>query len=182
MSNIGLYNALMIQSEVAGMYVMRELFPDWIRSWTEKAMVVACGLITMGLVWLDYNLLVQSSMLLFCLPTLLIFYSFFALRIREPDLPRPFKVPGGCFGGILVCACPVALTLGNLGLNMDPWQDGFIIRISVFVGVLVVGLVVMLLPGMSHRCRVQAVRFQSQHYKPLLSDDGNSSSRTDEFA
>lgn len=177
MSNIGLYNALMIQSEVAGMYVMQELFPDLIRPWTEKAMVVICGLITMGLVWLNYNLLVQSSMLLFCLPTLLLFYTFFALRFKEPTLLRPFRVPGGWPFAILLSLCPIGLTLGNLGLNMDPWQDGFIIRISVFGGVVFLGCAVMILPGMSQRCRAQAARFYALHgqsspeEKPLLAGD-----------
>lgn len=175
MSNIGLYNALMIQTEVSALYILRELFPDLIRSWTEKALIVLSGLLTMGLVWLDYNLLVQSSMLLFSLPTLLIFYSFCTLRRLEPKLPRPFKVPGGWLGVFLVCLCPVSLTLFNFALNLDPYQDGFIIRVSVFAGVITVGCVAMLLPGMPRRCRAQTERFQAQR-DPLLAKGTSSES------
>ena len=34
-----------------------------------------------------------------------------ALRVREPHLPRPFRVPGGLAAAVLVAAAPTALLL-----------------------------------------------------------------------
>jgi amino acid transporter len=36
----------------------------------------------------------------------LLYLSFLALRRRRPDLPRPFRVPGGWPGAVLVCIGP----------------------------------------------------------------------------
>jgi amino acid transporter len=37
------------------------------------------------------------------------FVALVVLRFTEPELPRPFKVPGGMFGAILAGALPIAL-------------------------------------------------------------------------
>ena len=42
---------------------------------------------------------------------LLEFAALIALRINEPDLPRPFRVPGGVAGLVLCVTPPVALIL-----------------------------------------------------------------------
>ena len=40
---------------------------------------------------------------------LLEFAALAALRLREPDLPRPFRVPGGTFGAFAVGVFPMLL-------------------------------------------------------------------------
>ena len=37
------------------------------------------------------------------------FVALVALRVREPDLPRPFRVPGGMAGAVLVGIPPTLL-------------------------------------------------------------------------
>ena len=37
------------------------------------------------------------------------FISLIALRLREPALPRPFRVPGGLAGAVVVLVLPMAL-------------------------------------------------------------------------
>jgi amino acid transporter len=37
------------------------------------------------------------------------FIALIALRIKEPTLRRPFKVPGGMFGAVMLGAFPLAL-------------------------------------------------------------------------
>ena len=37
------------------------------------------------------------------------FLALIALRIKEPNLRRPFRVPGGMIGAVLLGVCPVLL-------------------------------------------------------------------------
>ena len=53
-----------------------------------------CG----GLVWMPYAFLIEVTMLLMVLMTYPFLYSFLALRINQPDVPRAFKIPGGMPG------------------------------------------------------------------------------------
>jgi amino acid transporter len=39
------------------------------------------------------------------------FLALIALRMREPDLPRPFRVPGGTLGAVLAGVGPTALVI-----------------------------------------------------------------------
>jgi amino acid transporter len=57
----------------------------------------------------SFTKLILLDVLLTGLSILLEFASLVALRVREPDLPRPYRVPGGLFGAIAVGALPVAL-------------------------------------------------------------------------
>jgi len=50
-----------------------------------------------------------STFLLTGLSILLEFAALAALRIREPGLPRPYRVPGGLFGALAIGAPPLAL-------------------------------------------------------------------------
>jgi amino acid transporter len=53
--------------------------------------------------------LVVLDVLLTGLSILLEFAALVALRIREPDLPRPYRVPGGLAGAIAIGVFPLAL-------------------------------------------------------------------------
>ncbi len=48
-------------------------------------------------------------MLLTGLSILLEFWALVALRIREPELARPFRVPGGITGAVVIGLPPLAL-------------------------------------------------------------------------
>jgi amino acid transporter len=62
------------------------------------------------------------------------------LRFREPDLPRPFRVPGGLFGAIAI-GIPPMLLLGfsvirsehESVLGMSSFQFGMILIAAGFV-------------------------------------------------
>jgi amino acid transporter len=57
----------------------------------------------------SFTKLILLDVLLTGLSILLEFASLVALRIREPKLPRPYRVPGGLFGAIAVAIPPLAL-------------------------------------------------------------------------
>ena len=58
---------------------------------------------------LGFESLVTLDILLAGASVVLEFVALVALRIRRPEMPRPFRVPGGLAGAILVGVCPTAL-------------------------------------------------------------------------
>lgn len=75
-----------------------------------------------SLLWaICYPLGFERSLLLDVLLTglsiLLEFSALVALRIREPDLPRPYRVPGGVLGAVAVGVPPLALMIATLVRN-----------------------------------------------------------------
>jgi amino acid transporter len=58
---------------------------------------------------LGFERLVTLDVLLYGMSLMLEFVALIALRLREPDLSRPFRVPGGMAGAILVGVCPLLL-------------------------------------------------------------------------
>ena len=79
--------------------------------------IAACALL-----WaLCYPLGFERSLLLDVLLTglsiLLEFWALVALRIREPELPRPYRVPGGLAGAIALGLPPLGLIIATLVRN-----------------------------------------------------------------
>jgi amino acid transporter len=60
---------------------------------------------------LGFTRLVTIDLMIYGTSLLLEFVALAVLRFREPDLPRPFRVPGGLFGAIAI-GIPPALLLG----------------------------------------------------------------------
>ena len=58
---------------------------------------------------LGFERLVTIDILIYGLSLALEFLALIALRIREPELKRPFRVPGGLFGAVAVGLAPVLL-------------------------------------------------------------------------
>jgi len=58
---------------------------------------------------LGFERLITLDVLLSGASVLLEFAALFALRVKEPDLERPFRVPGGMPGAALIGVCPLLL-------------------------------------------------------------------------
>ena len=56
-------------------------------------------------------------MLLTGLSILLEFWALVALRVREPELARPFRVPGGMAGAVAIGVPPLALMIAAFARN-----------------------------------------------------------------
>ena len=63
--------------------------------------VLLNALLCAGLVWCPYQFLVEVTMLLMVIMTYPFLFAFVLLRISQPDVPRPFKVPGGTIAAVL---------------------------------------------------------------------------------
>jgi amino acid transporter len=69
---------------------------------------------------LGFESLVTLDIMLYGASLVLEFVALLALRIRRPEMPRPFRVPGGMAGAILVGVCPtVLLTLSLVRSNHE---------------------------------------------------------------
>ncbi len=77
---------------------------------------------------LGFNRLITLDLLLYGLSLSLEFVALVTLRIREPNLPRPFRVPGGLLGAVAVAVLPVSL----LGLAVARSQREEILGVSAF--------------------------------------------------
>jgi amino acid transporter len=58
---------------------------------------------------LGFERLVTLDILIYGLSLALEFVALVALRIREPELARPFRVPGGLFGSVFISIAPILL-------------------------------------------------------------------------
>jgi len=71
--------------------------------------IVVCAIGWAMCLGLGFERLVTIDILLYGSSLLLEFVALVALRIREPELPRAFRVPGGMFGAIAVGITPTLL-------------------------------------------------------------------------
>ncbi|HYQ81731.1 MAG TPA: APC family permease [Anaeromyxobacteraceae bacterium] len=79
------------------------------RSGAPVPSILLGALVCAALVGLGLHRLFAIDVLIYGAALLLEFAALVALRLREPDLPRPFRVPGGLAGVLLVSAAPAAL-------------------------------------------------------------------------
>jgi amino acid transporter len=115
MSAFGMFNALVMSYSRLplamaqdGMLprVFGKLHPRTRAPWVA---IVVCAVGWAMCLSLGFNRLVTIDILLYGCSLGLEFVALVALRIREPGLPRPFRVPGGMFGAVAVGVAPVML-------------------------------------------------------------------------
>jgi amino acid transporter len=73
--------------------------------------IVACAVLWALALQLSFVKLIVLDVLLTGLSILLQFAALVGLRIREPDLVRPYRIPGGMFGAIAIGIPPLVLLI-----------------------------------------------------------------------
>ena len=89
------------------------------RSGTPWVAVIACALFWAMCYPLGFERSLILDVLLTGLSILLEFWALAALRIREPKLVRPYRVPGGTVGAFLIGIPPLALIITALVRNSE---------------------------------------------------------------
>jgi amino acid transporter len=85
---------------------------------------------------LGFERLVTLDIMIYGASLMLEFVALVCLRIREPELKRPFRVPGGVFGAIAVGVPPMLL----LGLAIKSSEHEVVLGISALLfGLIVIG-------------------------------------------
>jgi amino acid transporter len=79
--------------------------------------IVACAILWAVCFPLGFEKSLILDVLLTGLSILLEFWALVALRVREPDLPRPFRVPGGMAGAVAIGVPPLALMIAAVARN-----------------------------------------------------------------
>ncbi|XP_031259897.1 probable polyamine transporter At1g31830 [Pistacia vera] len=108
----------------------------------------ASGVILLS--WLSFQEIVIAENFLYCFGMIMEFIAFVKLRMQHPAAPRPYKVPVGTFGAILMCIPPTLLILVVLVLASSK-----IMVISIFT--VVIGFVIQ--PCLSYSERKRWLRF-----------------------
>ncbi len=81
--------------------------------------IIVCALGWMLSLKLSFDRLIMLDILLYGASLVLEFVALVVLRVREPNLPRPFKVPGGLPVAILLGIGPTALLIVALIKNRN---------------------------------------------------------------
>lgn len=89
------------------------------RSGAPWVAILACAVAWAACLGLGFQRLVALAVLLYGLSLVLEFVALVALRLREPALARPFRVPGGLFGAVAAGIGPLALLIIALLRNSD---------------------------------------------------------------
>ncbi|KAK4261541.1 hypothetical protein QN277_004526 [Acacia crassicarpa] len=114
MSNMGMFVAEMSSDsfQLLGMAergMLPEFFSKRSRYGTPLIGILfsASGVILLS--WLSFQEIVAAENFLYCFGMILEFIAFILLRIKHPNMLRPYKVPGGTVGAILMCIPPTIL-------------------------------------------------------------------------
>jgi amino acid transporter len=73
-----------------------------------------------------FKTLIVIDVFLLMMAHITIYISAVVLRVRQPDLPRPFRIPLGTVGLAVMCAVPVAVAV----LAISPFGNGW----NYFIG------------------------------------------------
>lgn len=125
-SAAGLFNALLCTSSRVS-YAMAargtlpaplaRLHPRYATPWV-AILVNSAGVA--ALIPFSFQELVQVDMFLYALALLLEFGALVWLRFKEPDMPRPYRIPFGTPGAVMISLPPVALCLLSMALANNP--------------------------------------------------------------
>jgi amino acid transporter len=101
--------------------------------------ILVCAVAWAACLPLGFFRLLILDVLLTGLSILLEFGALIALRIREPDLPRPYRIPGGFLAAIAISAPPCALLALSLARNQSE-QVGTTNGLMIAMGVILLGV------------------------------------------
>jgi amino acid transporter len=141
-SGFGMFNALVMSYSRLplamaedGMLpkVFGKLHPKTRAPWVAIVGLATCWAMCLGL---GFERLVTLDILLYGGSLALEFLALIFLRLREPDLPRAFRVPGGMAGAIAVGIAPMLL----LGFSVARGESEHVLGMSSFAfGMILVG-------------------------------------------
>jgi amino acid transporter len=145
-SAFGMFNALVMSYSRLPLAMAQDgMLPGIFAKLQKKSRAPWVAIVALAMGWamclgLGFARLVTIDILLYGTSLVLEFVALAVLRVREPELPRPFRVPGGLFGAIAI-GIPPALLLGFAVLrseheqiwNMSSFSFGMILIAAGFV-------------------------------------------------
>jgi amino acid transporter len=116
--------------------------PSWLAKTSAKTgspwvSLVVCGALYAACLGLGFKRLVELDVILYGGSLALELVALVVLRVKEPDTPRPFRVPGGLAGAVLIGVAPMALLV--MSLAAAPSSDGGPWALAMVAAVAAVG-------------------------------------------
>jgi amino acid transporter len=113
-SALGMFNSLVLSYSRLPVVLAEDrylpaIFARRLRTGSPWVAILACGVGWALASQLGLTRVLALDVILYGLSLLLEFAALVALRLREPDLVRPFRVPGGLMGAILLGVFPAIL-------------------------------------------------------------------------
>jgi amino acid transporter len=114
------------------------------------------AIIVLGIAWaaslgLPFDKLVMLDILLYGASLVLEFLALIVLRIREPQLMRPFRVPGGMAGAVALGIGPTALLvialIKNRSEQLDLWRLASVSQLGFGLVLMALGVVYYFVAG-----------------------------------
>ncbi len=142
MSGFGMFNALVMSYSRLPLAMAQDgMLPKVFGKLHPKSRAPWVAILALAVGWglalnLGFERLVTLDIMIYGASLALEFVALIVLRIREPELKRPFRVPGGLFGAIAVGIPPVLL-LGFAILRSE--HEVVLGMSSLLFGLLVVG-------------------------------------------
>jgi amino acid transporter len=142
-SGFGMFNALVMSYSRLPLAMAQDgMLPKAFGKLQSKTRAPWVAILVLAVLWapcllLGFERLVTIDILLYGCSLSLEFAALIALRIREPELPRPFKVPGGMFGAVAIGIAPMLL----LGFSIVRSEHESVLGMSSFAfGMILIGL------------------------------------------
>ena len=114
-SGFGMFNALVMSYSRLPLAMAQDgMLPKMFGKRHSRSRAPWVAITVLAILWapcllLGFERLVTIDILLYGASLALEFAALIALRIREPELPRPFRVPGGMFGAIAIGITPMLM-------------------------------------------------------------------------
>jgi amino acid transporter len=141
-SGFGMFNALVMSYSRLPLAMAQDgMLPKFFSKLHSRSRTPWIAIVFLACCWacclgLGFERLVTLDILLYGASLGLEFLALIWLRFREPELPRPFRVPGGMFGAIAVGIAPMLL----LGFSIARSQHEQVLGISSFsFGLILIG-------------------------------------------
>jgi len=179
MSAFGMFNALVMSYSRLPLAMAKDgMLPRFFARvntrtkapWVAILVLASCWALCLGL---GFQRLITLDIMLYGASLMLEFVTLVALRIREPELKREFKVPGGMAGAVMLGICPLALL--SLAMVSSGSQSVLGMNGLVFGGLIIAGGVALYW-GTS---RVRARRMAEQRFAGAADGMPTSAGATD---
>jgi amino acid transporter len=143
-SAFGMFNALVMSYSRLPLAMAQDGMLPGIFGKVNRRRAPWVAIIALAIGWaaclnLGFERLVTLDIFVYGLSLALEFLVLIVLRVREPNLPRPFRVPGGMFGAIAVGIAPVLL-LGFDLVRSQSEQVGGVSSFALGAGVIAAGV------------------------------------------
>ncbi|KAL1832261.1 hypothetical protein ACET3Z_001912 [Daucus carota] len=169
MSNMGMFVAEMSSDsfQLLGMAergMLPEFFAKRSRYGTPLVGILFSASGVLLLSWMSFQEIVAAENFLYCFGMILEFIAFIQLRMKHPAASRPYKIPLGTAGSILMCIPPTALICVVLALSS--FKVFVVSMIAVIIGL-------VLQPCLKHIEKKRYMKFSTSSDLPDIDNITN---------